>query len=165
MAQITVMKDDTGKLDGFSDADKRAYRKYAAKIKALEIGELFSFKVSFPRSGPFHRLHMKMIATFFQSQEKFDDEYFFRKWTEIGAGYCLYVPGDDGNMVAIPRSISYDELEQSDYEELHRKTVDFLRGERAQRHLWPHLPRVQSWEMVETVLAGFEMDHELRRAL
>jgi hypothetical protein len=64
------------------------------------------------------------------------------------------VPSQD--VIAIPKSIAYDKIDDASFQELHRKVVDFMRSERATQFLWPHLTSQQQGEMIETILGQFE---------
>jgi len=109
-----------------------------------------------PRSPKFHKMHFVMVRALFDAQEQWADDYVFRKWLEVGAGHCRYAPGAKGRMVAIPDSISYESLDDVEFEEIHGKVKDFIRSEYARRFLWPHLTDEQTWQTVETILAEFE---------
>ena len=156
MSVVQLVKDACGKLAGFGARGERAYARFLAAVRDLEAGEMLSFEYKVPRSGPFHRRHFKMLWAFFAAQEQFVDEHDFRKWTEVGAGHVQFVPGPDGRMVALPKSISYEALDDEPFRELHEKVVRFLRSQHATRFLWPHLSDLQAGNMVETILAEFE---------
>jgi hypothetical protein len=97
-----------------------------------------------------------MLKSVYDAQERFSSEYGFRKWCEMGAGHCDWVPGPDGHMQPIPKSIGYDSLDQAEFEPIHRDVFAFLRSEYARHVLWPHLRPDQTYEMIETLLAEFE---------
>lgn len=156
MAQITVTKNEYGKLDGFTDADQRAYAKFRASITTLEIGELFTLSAWFPRNPKLHRLHFKVMRVLFESQEQFQKLDGIRKWLYVGAGYADFLPGPTGKTVAIPKSIAYDEIDDADFSDLHAKVIDFMRSEHCRRFLWPHLEETQTYDAIEQLLAGFE---------
>lgn len=156
MTTMTVVKTEDGKLGGFSEADQRAYAKFTKSIKELEIGELFTLSTWFPRNPKLHKLHFAVVKALFDGQEQFADLNDLRKWLYVGAGYCDFLPGPKGRMVAIPKSIAFDKIDDSDFYELHRKVIDFARSEHAQRFLWPHLSSEQTLEIVETLLGAFE---------
>lgn len=156
MSQITVVKENDGKVRGFTEADQRAYAKYRAQLDALEVGELFGYSVWFPRNPKLHKLHFAVIKAVFEAQEQFSDPSELRKWLYVGAGYCDFLPGPKGRMVAVPKSIAYDKIDDADFSELHRKVIDFLRDQHSQAFLWGHLTVDQRWEMVETLLTEFE---------
>ena len=156
MPDVLVMKNSQGKLEGFGERGAKTYNKFLAACRELEAGEMLSFAYRVPRSDKFHKLHFVMLRALYEAQEQFADEYVFRKWTEVGAGHCQYAPGAKGRMVAIPLSISYESLDDVEFEELHGKVKDFMRSEHARRFLWPHLSAEQTWETVDILLREFE---------
>ena len=156
MTDIVVTKDGAGKLVGFRDQDRRAYAKLRKIMVELEPGELLTLRYWFQRNGRFHRLHMGLLRMFFESQEAFTDELAFRQWTEIGAGHVNWVPGQDGAMVAVVKSINYAEIDDEEMHKLHEATKVFLRGEHAQEILWPSIPASDRAAGAEGILAVFE---------
>lgn len=156
MANVLVMKNEEGKLEGFGRRGERAYNRFLGDLRKLEVGEMLQFSYRVPRSGPFHNRHFRMLNDVFEAQEAFDDEYIFRKWLEIGAGHCEFAPGKDGELVPIPKSIDYESLDQADFEPIHYAVKAFMRSPRATGFLWPHLTAHQQWEMIEQLLAEFD---------
>jgi hypothetical protein len=158
MTTIAIVKDDRGELVGLTDKDHRAWLRFRKKIRALELGEFFSFDYWFPRNPKLHRLHFKVVGTLFDAQEQFADPDALRGWLYVGAGYCDFFPGPKGRMVAIPRSVKWSKIDDADFSDLHRKVVDFMREEHAQRFLWPHLDPDQASQTVEAILYEFERE-------
>ena len=156
MSDVLVTKDETGKLCGFGEKGARAYARFLAAVRDLEIGELLSFAYRVPRSPKFHRLHFAMLKALFDAQDQFNDADQFRKWTEVGAGHCDFVPGPKGRMCALPRSIAYDALDDVEFGSVHENIKAFLRTVHARRFLWPHLDDHQAAEMVDTLIQEFE---------
>lgn len=156
MANVLIMKNSQGRLEGFGPRGVKAYNRFLSDLGALAIGEMLSFSYRVPRSLKFHRLHFGMLGTFFESQERFTDDYKFRKWSEVGAGHCDFLPGPKGELVAVPRSIDYEALDDLEFGDVHASVKGFLRSEHARRYLWAHLQEEQTYEMVETLLATFE---------
>lgn len=156
MADVLIYRNDQGKLAGWGEKGARAYARFRKAVDELAVGELLRFSFWIPRSPKFHRLHFAMLGAVFASQEQFADEEQFRKWTEVGAGHCDFVPGPKGRMVALPRSIAYHALDDEDFSTVHENVKSFLRSEHARRYLWGHLGDEQSLEMIRTLLAEFE---------
>ena len=156
MPDVLVMKNDQGRLEGFGECGAKTYNKFLAACRELVPGEMLSFAYRVPRSEKFHRLHFVMLRAFYEAQEQFADDYVFRKWTEVGAGHCEFVPGPTGRMVALPKSISYESLDDVEFEDIHGKVKGFLRSLHARRFLWPHLQEEQTYQTVETILREFE---------
>lgn len=170
MAQVTIMRTERswpvidavvgavsdflfGVVDGFTRDDKRAWRRIWKRIKAMEAGEMLVIDVVQPRSGPFHRRHMKIEQSVFDAQDRFTSFDQFRVWLKVGAGWCDWFAGAKGGVVPIPKSISYAKADQDEFAKYHEAVIDFLRGGHAARFLWRHMDRPD--EMMNSILEDF----------
>lgn len=156
MSAVTLWKGQDGKLEGFDEKGKRLYARFMKKIRELAPGQTIGFTYKVPRSPKFHRLHFVMLRELFDNQEQFADPYQFRKWLEVGAGHCDFVPGPKGRMVALPKSIDYESLDDEEFAGVHEGVKAFLRTEHAARFLWPEVDPAASLRGVEAILSGFE---------
>ena len=156
MPTVQITKDECGKLKGFGQQGERAYARFLTAVRNLEDGEMLAFTFKVPRSPKFHRLHFVMLQALFDAQEQFADPYQFRKWAEVGAGHCDFVPGPTGRMVALAKSVDYESLDDVEFSEMHEAVKAFFRSEHAQIFLWPHLSEPQRMEMVASILEQFE---------
>src|SRR3990167_1051709 len=158
MSKITLVKSDAGELDCFSRSDKRAYGRFKKLITEMEFGELLTFAFFFPRNPRLHAKHMGMLRLFFESQETFADYDRFREWTQIGAGHVNWIPGVDGVMQAVPKSISFAECDDEEMNKVHEDTKTFFRTDRAQVTMWPGLdPNIRSIG-AEALVGQFEKE-------
>jgi hypothetical protein len=155
MVKLALRVDDAGKLDGLTPADCRGYARFKKKLLALRPGDTLSFEHRFPRSPKFHRLHFAMLGVLFDNQEQFAEYEDLRKWVEVGAGHCKFVPGPKGRLVALPLSVSYESLDDAEFYEHHTKIIAFLRSHQATRFLWPDIADVAAEAAVEGLLAEF----------
>lgn len=141
-------------VDGFSEADKRAWRGLLGAMAGMEPGEMTAIHVHVPRMSPTHKRHMVMEGKFFASQEAFDEEEAFRDWLKLGAYFIEWV-GRDGELVAVPRSLNWSDIDELEMREVHLRMVAFLRKPVAAATLWPHLSDRAREEMVNGILRGF----------
>jgi len=144
-----------GVVDGLGERGRRQWRRLWNRIFKLEPGEAMEIVTRQERLGWYHRKHMTLEQRVFEAQETFENFRLFRAWLKLGAGHVDYVPGGDGLLQAVPKSISYAELEQAEMEEFHDAAVTFLRSPRAVHQLWPHLAPVAAGDVIERVLGGF----------
>lgn len=144
-----------GALDGFSREDKSAWRRFWKRLLRLQPGEMAQAEMVFPRSGPFHRRHMKIEQLVFDAQERFQSFEQLRNWLKLGAGHCDWVPGPKGAIVPIPKSVSYASMDDEEFRQFHLAVIGFLRTVHAGKALWPHLDEVKRSEMIEAILAEF----------
>lgn len=156
MANVLIVKNPQGKLQGFGERGERTYNRFLDAVRQLEVGELLAFSYKAARSGPFHRRHFVMLGYVYDAQERFTDELQFRKWGEVGGGHCDLLPGRDGQLVAVPKSIDYESLDQTEFEPIHRDVKVFFRSEHARRYLWPHLTDQATYETMEILLQEFD---------
>ncbi len=156
MSTITVMRMEDGKLGGFTPKDQRAYAKFKRSLDELEPGEMLTLQTWFPRNPKLHRLHFVVVKALFDAQEQFEDMDDLRRWLYVGAGHADFLPGPKGRMVAIPKSVAFEKIDDAGFSELHAKVIGFVRSAHCQRFLWAHLDQAKASEMAETVLAQFE---------
>jgi len=156
MTDIVITKDDTGKLRGVGEKHGKAYAKFRKMVEEMEPGEIATVSFWFPRNPRLHGLHFAMLAALFDLQEQFADLDQMRYWLHVGAGHCEFVPGPKGKMVAIPKSIAFNRLDDEAFQIHHEKVKEFLRSLYATRFLWPGLSDHQASEMVEVILRDFE---------
>lgn len=143
----------TGAIDGFSQDDKRAWRRFLKRLVQMGQGELAVIDARMPRSGPFHRFHMRIEQAVFEAQERFHDFDQFRVWLKVGAGWVDWCAGPKGGVVPIPKSISYAKADEEEFRRYHDLVMSFLRSGHAARFLWKHLGE-QADAMMESVLEG-----------
>lgn len=145
-----------GVVDGLGERGRKQWRRFWNGLLRLEPGEMVLIKTRKPRSGPFHRRHMKMEQSLFEQQDRFDIfDPVFRDWLKVGAGHCTWVPGPKGGIFPVPLSIDYESLEDDEMREFHDKVVTFLRTDHAAKTLWPHLSPTARIEMIEGILSNF----------
>lgn len=154
MPTVNLIKGPDNKLTGLTERDTKAYAKFKTRVEELD-GSILTFTWKEPRSGKYNARHFVMLNALFEHQEQFADPRQFRKWLEVGAGYCDFVPGPNGRMVALEKSIDYDTLDQLEFQPIHEAVVAFARSAHATKFLWPHLSDQQAWDMMGSILDEF----------
>lgn len=145
-----------GAIDGFTRDDKRAWRSFWRRIRALEPGEMAVVEARLPRSSPYHRRHMAIEQQVFNAQERFTNFDQFRYWLKVGAGWVDWCAGPKGGVVPVPKSISYAKADQEEFTRYHEAVIEFLRGDHAAKFLWKHLTDDKAAEMMDSILGGFD---------
>lgn len=158
MTTMMVFKDDKGEFRGRNEEDQRAYARFRKDMKDAEPGELFEFSYRAPRNPKFHKFHMAMLQAVFDNQELLVQFEIFRKWVEVGAGHCDFVPGPGGKSIAIAKSIAFDKIDDIEFERHHQAVKEFLRSPQATRSLWPQTSDEDAAEGMERILGEFERE-------
>lgn len=143
-----------GTIDGLGERARKSWRRFWRTVIDMEPGEIVTVQTHKARSGPFHRRHMKIEATVFESQERFENFEQFRNWLKVGAGHVTWAAGPKGGVVPIPKSISYAQMEEVEFREFHDAVIDFLHTPHAAKYLWPHL-KENAVDMASTLLSEF----------
>jgi len=156
MSDVVITRDECGKLSGIGEKGAKAYAKFQRRVQELRPGDTLHFSWREPRSLPHHRLFFAKLGALMDMQEQFDDEDKLRSWLTVGAGYCDFVPGPNGRMVALPESIAFHKLDEADFADLHAKVDTFLWQKHARSFLWPHLSEQQTYAMVEQFMERFQ---------
>lgn len=156
MTAIVITKNEHGKLDGIDQKAQRAYAKWRRLVADLAPGQTLAFSYRMPRSPEHHRFFFAKLNGLLERTEAFDDLDKLRYWLTMGAGYCDFVPGIDGQPNAIPKSLDFAGMDETEFSELHRQVDNFLWTSRAQAILWPHLDEFARYKSVEDFLRGFE---------
>ena len=151
MTEMVIFRDKDGKLAGFGDKGRRAYAKFQRMVQELEVGETLAFSYKRPRSPQHHRFFFARMNNLLDMQESFKDLEELVVFLKVGAGLVDFMPSC-GQLVAVPKSISWHALDEQEFTEAHRVIVDFLWTPEAQRALWPNLTEAKRYEMVEVLL-------------
>jgi hypothetical protein len=156
MSQLVVYKNESGKLEGFGEKGGRAWAKFLKVVEGMAPGETLGFTYKLPRSPEHHRFFFLKLAGLFHRQEVFGDQGRLLDWLKVGAGHVDLLPGRDGIPVAIPKSISWEALEEQEFIEFTRAMNDFLWTPYAQAALWPGLSAEKRYESIDHWHRSFE---------
>ncbi|WP_422097497.1 hypothetical protein [Variovorax sp.] len=156
MSRVVLTRREDGKLAGLGDRGHRAFSKFKRAIEALPVGATLQFDYRLPRSPKHHRLFFAKVRALHDRQETFNTEEDLRMWLLVGAGYCTFLPGTDGQLVAVPQSMDWATLEEGDFVDVHQRVDAFVWEPRARRVLWPHLGDERTFYVVEQWREEFE---------
>jgi hypothetical protein len=98
-------------LRGFEPADEptlEAWKKY-------KTGEIYRGDVVKPRSYKHHKLCFALLNLTYLNQEQWKDFESFRKAVAIAAGHTEELVTVDGEIVYLPKSLSYDALDEIEF--------------------------------------------------
>jgi len=94
------------------------------------MGKEVMVTISVPRNLAFHRKYMALIGTAFDLIETEYTKEAFRGICTVGAGYCTFTE-KDGRLIAIPKSVSFASMDDSEFERLYSDTITYILKE------WP----------------------------
>lgn len=148
-AEFWVVRGEDGRLRGLTPKDEKRRTKMRIELDALEVGEAVRVGgIKRPRSPRHFGFFFSKIQELVDRQERFPDVERILDWLLVGAGHCDLVPGFGGQLVALPRSISWEQCDEQTFIEVHRGIDEFMWEDYAQELLWPHLSEAARHENV-----------------
>jgi hypothetical protein len=148
---LVLRRTETG-LEGIGEQAERAYDGWRKYVREMEVGDTVRFSWKRPRSPKFHRWFFVTVSSIFDSQEQFAKLEHLLDWIKVGAGHCVFHPGPDGRMVAIPESISWESMGEDEFRTFVDAAWAFLHSERAGFYLWPLMTSQGRTEMIDRLL-------------
>jgi len=91
--------------------------------KKYKLGELYRADIVKPRSGPAHRLCFALLSLTFANQDVYTDARKFRRALAWEVGHVDEVMLQSGEIVKFPRSLSYDDVDQVEFQSLFPKMM------------------------------------------
>ena len=138
MAEITLVKLPDGKLDGLSDSDKTAYKRFKSRLANLAAGELVEIEALLPRNSKFHRKFFALMNLGFEhwdsgrTHKKYKGKEViknfdrFREDVLVLSGFYDQVFDLDGKLKLVAKSIKFARMEQDEFERLYSACLDVL---------------------------------------
>lgn len=149
MVDCVIVKDETGHLSGLGETNRRRYEKFKRVVTGLVPGETVQFSYRLPRSPQHHRYVFARLQALFERQESFADLEHLLVFLKVGAGFVEFMPGPNGQLVAVPKSIAWERLDEKEFTEVRESIWQFLWTKPAQQALWPHLSPDRRYAMVD----------------
>lgn len=100
--------------------------------RKLKLGEVYTAEIKLMRNVDFHRKYFKLIAIAWEYSTEKQQAFIktkenFRKYLEVTAGHCdLFYSKKVGDWVEIPKSISFESMDNSEFEDLYNRVKDVL---------------------------------------
>ena len=98
-------------LSGFAPADEPSQE----VMRKYKVGEVYRGDIVKPRSYQHHKLAFALLNLTYSNQEKYDNFEKFRKAVAIAAGHTEELITVDGEVLFLPKSISYDALDEVEF--------------------------------------------------
>lgn len=109
------------KVDGgFVPASAAAERFF----KKTNFGDLVELKGRKPRNLKHHKMFFDLLEWVCENVDGFDTEDQVLHVIKVRMGYCDFVPDGKGNLLAVPRSISFSCMDEAEFSNFHRRAID-----------------------------------------
>lgn len=97
-----------------------------AALARIKNGKLVLVDPKGTRNPGQHRLFWKLMSIIWEHQERYTTKDQLADAIKIAVGWCDDIPRIDGGMSQVPRSISYGNMEQADFDIFFNKVLDLV---------------------------------------
>jgi hypothetical protein len=96
----------------------------AAMLAKIKHGDVVQIEVKRPRNIMHHRKFFALLNLVFANQDKYDQPEHLLAALKASVGHCDFLPGKDGMLVAVPKSIAFHKMDQTAFNEFYDRCVD-----------------------------------------
>ncbi len=104
-----------------------AYPHDEEEANKIPVGEEVTVRRS--RNPEFHRKVFSLFKLGFENQDVFDTFDIYRQVLTMKAGYVTRVKGKDAQLHPLPKSLSFESMSQTEFEDLFRAVLDVISKE------------------------------------
>lgn len=94
------------------------------EAKKIQVG--FEVKATKARNTKFHRKAFALLNLAFENQDKFDNFEIYRKVITIRSGYYNEIPDENGVVMLIPQSLSYEKMSAEKFDKWYNDTLEVI---------------------------------------
>lgn len=98
----------------------------AAALRKLSHGDTVKVKITKPRNIKHHRLFWALVGIVFENQERYPSREALVAALKAATGHAELLPMPNGNMVYIPKSISFAAMDQTQFDKFFNDVCDVV---------------------------------------
>lgn len=138
-------------LRGATPADQDAYAKFRRRLETMKPGKWLRLEWSSPRNGPHHRKLMALLQLVAENSETYGTVEKALVAVKLTTGHFdLMADPKTGEIVQIPRSISYDAMEQEDFDVWYSAAIDGVL-----QHILPTMDKDTADRLLDMIVEGW----------
>lgn len=148
--RAVLIKTDKG-LRGSTPADQEAWAKFRRRIETMKPGTWLRMEWSRPRNGAHHRKMFALLQLVAENSETYDTVEKALVAVKLVSGWCdPFIDPTTGELVQLPRSISYEAMDQDEFERFYSAAIDGVL-----QHILPHIDSAQADRLLDMIIAGW----------
>jgi|GEM_PF-1675346 len=145
-----LLKTDKG-LRGATPADHEAWSKFRRRLETMKPGTWIRMEWARPRHGKHHRKFFALLQLVAENSETYDTVEKALVAIKLVTGYCdPVIHPETGELLPVPRSISYDSMEQDEFDKFYSAAIDGVL-----RHILPHLDEEKAERLIDMIVEGW----------
>lgn len=145
-----LLKTDKG-LRGATPADHDAWTKFRRRLETMKPGTWVRMEWARPRNGRFHRKFFALLQLVAENSETYNTTEKALVAVKLVTGHFdLMLHPETGEIMQIPRSISYDSMEQDEFDRFYSAAIDGVL-----QHILPHLDEEKAERLIDMIVEGW----------
>lgn len=145
-----LLKTDKG-LRGATPADHDAWTKFRRRLETMKPGTWVRMEWARPRNGRFHRKFFALLQLVAENSETYNTTEKALVAVKLVTGHFdLMLHPETGEIMQIPRSISYDSMEQDEFDRFYSAAIDGVL-----QHILPHLDKERAERLIDMIVTGW----------
>lgn len=145
-----LLKTDKG-LRGATPADHDAWTKFRRRLETMKPGTWVRMEWARPRNGRFHRKFFALLQLVAENSETYNTTEKALVAVKLVTGHFdLMLHPETGEIMQIPRSISYDSMEQDEFDRFYSAAIDGVL-----QHILPHLDKERAERLIDMIVEGW----------
>ena len=148
--KVTLIKSDKGIVGATSD-DHEAYLRFKRRIVKMPIGTYIGLESKKIRNGQHHRKLFALVKLITENSENFETVAKALIAIKLVAGHFEpFIHPVTGELFDLPKSISYEEMEQDDFETFYKNAIDGVL-----QNILPQLDIETAEKLLDMIVAGW----------
>jgi hypothetical protein len=150
VTKAVLIRTDRG-LRGATPDDQTVWAKFKRKLDTMKAGEWMRFEWSTPRNGPHHRKFMALVTLVMENSEVYCTKEAALVAIKLAAAYFdPYIDPRTGEVIPVVRSISYDAMDQEEFEAFYSAALDGIL-----QTILPQLDRATADRLLDMIVEGW----------
>lgn len=138
-------------LRGATPADQDAWAKFRRRLETMKPGKWLRFEWSSPRNGRHHRKLMALLQLVSENSETYETVEKALIAVKLVTGHFdLMADPKTGEIIQIPRSISYDAMGQEDFDVWYSQAIDGVL-----QHILPTMDKATADRLLDLIVEGW----------
>lgn len=145
-----LIKTERG-LRGATDDDHAAWVKFRQRLEVMKPGGYIKVETARPRNPGHHRKFFALLRLVSDNSEVYNTKEKALTAIKLVTGYAdPLIDPRTGGLLMIPRSISYESMDQDKFDEFYSQAIDGIL-----QHILPHMTRTQMDRLIDIIISGW----------
>lgn len=138
-------------LRGATAADHEMWEKFRRRLQTMKAGKWLRFEWSSPRNGKHHRKLFALLQLVAENSEVYNTTEKALVAVKLVTGHFdLLADPKSGEVIQVPKSISYDAMGQEDFDRWYSQAIDGVL-----QHILPQMDRDTANRLMDMIVEGW----------